>query len=124
MLKLETIHNDFRGAIHSITGNELKYPELVILTAKKDVARGGCIHNKSNEYFFVIQGKVIYYIGNINKGKRYSTGMGGVIPKKTPHYFIALEDSIVLEWGATPEEKINKHKEFRKMVDDINDGQK
>ena len=50
--------------------------------------------------------------------------MNGFIPRNTPHYFIALEDSIILEWGATPEEKINKHKEFRKMVDDINDGQK
>ena len=69
VLKLETIHTDTRGTIYSITGDELKYPELVLLTAKKGVARGGCIHNKSNEYFVVLQGEVIYYINDINNGK-------------------------------------------------------
>ena len=41
------------------------------------------------------------------------------IPKGTPHYFIAIEDSTVAEWGATPEEKVEKHLETRKIVDRV-----
>jgi len=33
---------------------------------------------------------------------------------------VSLSDSIVMEFGATPEEKKEKHPEFRKIVDEIN----
>jgi hypothetical protein len=45
------------------------------------------------------------------------------IPKGTPHYFISWGYSLVLEWGATIEEKGEKHLEFRQIVDRINDSQ-
>ena len=41
-MKLEKIHEDKRGFISIITGDEFKDSEWVILRAKKGMARGGC----------------------------------------------------------------------------------
>ena len=119
-MKLKRIHKDNRGVINTVIGNELEDEELVFLITKRGVARGGCIHNKNDEMFVIIQGKVEYFIKNKEVGRIYTKGMNGFIPKGTPHYLIALEDSIVMEWGATSEEKKNKHKEFRTRVEEIN----
>lgn len=116
---LSKIHSDDRGSVRIITGKEIGHPEISILTAKKGYARGGCVHDKSDEYMVVVSGSVIYQIGD--KTHRFKVGDSCIIPKGTPHYFVALEDSVVLEWGATLEEKLKKHKAFRKIVDKIND---
>ena len=45
-----------------------------------------------------------------------SKGMSTLIPKSMPHYFVSNTDSIVAEWGATPDEKKVKCPEFRKLI--------
>lgn len=118
-MKLNTIHQDSRGSISLVEGNELDYPEVTIFHTKDGFARGGCVHNFNNEYVCVISGLVDYVVGN----SRFLLRDGDltVIPAGIPHYFVSLTDSVVLEWGATPEEKKEKHPEFRAIVDKIND---
>lgn len=116
-MNLTKINEDIRGEIYSLTGLK-QYPEIAILTIGKGYSRGGCIHPIHDEYACIIEGDVKYIIGN--KEIALHTGEIICIPKNTPHYLIALTDSVVLEWGADPEEKKNKHLEFRKIVDEIN----
>ena len=116
--EFKKIHSDFRGGIHTLFIPSLVYPEITVFTTKKNRARGGCIHTKNNEYTTIIQGHVKYILG-AEKFDCY-TGDSLTIPKNTPHYFLSLTDSIVLEWGATPAEKAEKHPEFRAIVEGHN----
>jgi len=120
-MKLDTIHEDFRGKIASLT-EDMKWEEVTIFHTKKDKARGGCIHKINDEYTCVIEGSVKYFIGD--EIIYLNTGDSWVIPKDTPHYFISLTDSTILEWGATIEEKKDKHILFREEVNSINEGEK
>ena len=117
-MKLTKIHKDDRGSIYSIEDDNLGHPEVTIFFTKKNKARGGCIHKKSDEYTCIISGMVEYQIGD----KKILLGLGcsTVIPSNTPHYFKSLTDSVVLEWGAKISEKKQKHKKFREIVDRIN----
>lgn len=117
IMKLNDIFSDFRGKIMTLTG-DMTFPEVTIFTTKAGKARGGCIHTESDEYTCVIEGEVEYIIGD--KRIYLSTGQNVLIPKNTPHYYISKTDSIVLEWGANPEEKANKHAQTRKIVDEYN----
>jgi len=118
-VKLNTIHTDSRGSISLLT-EEMKYPEVTVFHTNEGFARGGCIHELSDEYTCVIEGEVEYRIGD--KTLRMKDGESAVIPRNTPHYYASITDSIVLEWGATPAEKQKKHAEFRAIVDAINAG--
>ncbi len=118
MLSLEKIHEDQRGEIYLIKGDLKEHQEITMFTTKKDFARGGCIHRINNEFNTVLEGEIRYFIGDKNLVMK--KGDSVVIPKNSPHYFISLTDSLVQEWGCTPEEKIEKHKEFRAIVDEIN----
>lgn len=118
-MQLIKIHEDDRGEI-SILKNLLTLPEVTIFKTKARYARGGCIHPFSDEYCCVVEGTILYTIGE-NRAV-YQKGASVFIPKNTPHYFESLQDSIVLEWGATSEEKKNKHASYRKIVDCINAG--
>ena len=116
-MKLIELHSDARGKI-IILNEDLGHPELTIFTTKKGMARGGCIHHKNTEYVCIISGKVKYVCP---KTTVYLTdGDSFTIPKSTPHYFVAVEDSVVAEWGATVAEKQVKHIEFRSIVEKIN----
>lgn len=116
-MQLIKIHEDERGSI-SIVKGLIHIPELTLFKTNKGFARGGCIHPYSDEYCCIVDGSVRYVIGA--NGDIFTKGMSVLIPKNTPHYFEALEDCIVLEWGATSEEKRNKHSDFRSIVDKIN----
>lgn len=123
ILYVEQIHEDKRGSINLLKGPALQeHEEITIFTCKEGFARGGCIHKEHDEFCVVFEGEIIYYIEKptipfmkMHKGDIVK------IPKNTPHYFVAKTDCIVAEWGATPEEKLDKHKEFRKIVETIND---
>jgi len=117
MLNLERIHKDERGEIDLLKGM-MRYPEITLFTTKKGFARGGCIHRVNGEFNVVLEGEIRYFIGE--KEVLMKVGDSVTIPKNTPHYFIALTDSLVAEWGCEPEEKVEKHKEFREIVDKIN----
>ena len=101
-----------------LLGDLREHKEITIFSTKKGFARGGCIHRISGEHNTVLEGKIHYFVGD--KEIIMSKGESMTIPKNTPHYFISLTDSLVQEWGAEPEEKIEKHKEFRAIVDEIN----
>jgi mannose-6-phosphate isomerase-like protein (cupin superfamily) len=118
-VKLDLIHQDKRGSVSSITDDALGHPEVTVFTTNAGFARGGCIHNISDEYCTVISGQVEYVIGD--ELHVLTDGMSVKIPKGTPHYFISWGSSVVLEWGATIAEKQEKHAEFRQIVDRIND---
>jgi hypothetical protein len=117
-LTLKEIHSDYRGSIYLLEGI-WGYPELTVFFTKAGCARGGCIHPKSDEHCTVISGHIHYVIGKLEY--HMQDGDSRMIPKNTPHYFFSHTDSVILEWGAMPEEKKNKDPELRKVVETIND---
>jgi hypothetical protein len=116
-MKLEKIHEDIRGSINILTGFSI-YSEAAIFFTHQGFARGGCIHNLNDEFITVLEGEIEYVLGPVTVILK--SGEHGIVPKGTPHYFKSLTDSIVIEWGATPKEKLQKHSDFRKIVDKIN----
>ena len=117
-MQLKEISQDNRGYINILEGEELGCEEANISFTKQGFSRGGCIHNSNDEYLLVISGE----ISLVNGEFFYMLTKGDVvnITKKTPHYYVATKDSLVMEWGATKEEKKEKFKEFREIVDRIN----
>lgn len=116
-MKLSKIHQDARGEIWILL---IEGKEHTFLTTKKNFARGGCVHRFSQEHAVIIKGTVEYHIRGRGP-KVYREGENISISPNCPHYFIALEDSIVLEWGPSPEEKKERYKQWRKVVDKINE---
>ena len=120
MLKLKKLYEDKRGEIYLIKGDLKEHEEITIFTTEKGYARGGCIHNLHQEFCTILEGKVKYQVGD--EIKEYLAGDTLIIPVSTPHYFLALTDCVVIEWGASPEEKKEKYLPFRQIVDAINGG--
>jgi mannose-6-phosphate isomerase-like protein (cupin superfamily) len=116
-LKWSKIHEDDRGSINLIEGLR-QYPEVTIFKTRGGYARGGCVHNEHDEFACVFDGAIMYYWGN--DSKLLNAGDTIKIPRGSPHYFRALCDCVVAEWGASPEEKKVKHTECRAVVDKIN----
>jgi len=117
-MELKRIHGDKRGTISILLGCK-ETPEVTVFQTNKGYARGGCIHPKSEELCVVIEGSIKYKIMG-QSDLVLVKGSTVCIPKNTPHCFVALEDCIVMEWGATPEEKQIKHVEYRAIVDQTN----
>jgi quercetin dioxygenase-like cupin family protein len=121
MLKFEKIHMDERGEIYVITGALPEGREITLFTTKKGYARGGCVHRENRERVTMINGGVRYHIEHLSP-KEYWEGDLFTIPAGVAHYFISLTDSVVIEWGATIEEKKEYNPEWRKIVEKINNG--
>jgi mannose-6-phosphate isomerase-like protein (cupin superfamily) len=119
-MRLENIHKDHRGSIFLLLDGIGQFCEVTIFKTNRGAARGGCVHNIHDEFCCVIDGEVKYVIGE--KICFLSAGRTVMIKKGTPHYFISTTDSIVMEWGASSDEKKNKHPRFRAIVDSINKG--
>jgi len=125
-LKVKEIYSDERGKILILEGDELKeHEEVTILITKKGFARGGCIHERSDEFSTVLEGEVDYYMeykpfpwAKLKKGDIIS------VPKGTPHYFLAKTDCIVMEWGPAPDDNDKKDKKMRAKVEKINEQNK
>lgn len=117
-INLSKITEDERGAIFLVE-NLLENKEFTFMEIKGGFARGGCLHS-NDEFFAVIRGKVRFICGD--EEKELSAGDAGKIIASKPHAFIALEDSIVSEWGITTAEKKAdvKDKKLRGLVDSIN----
>lgn len=121
-MKLTHIHSDNRGSIFSLSEDLLNFEEVAVFKTNKNYARGGCIHNLNGEYVCVLEGsiKYTYMLNGTVEEKVLNVGDTLYLPKSTPHYFVSLTDSTVMEWGATEIEKKEKHKIFRQIVDAIN----
>jgi hypothetical protein len=119
-LETNLIHEDERGQIICFY---LRGKEYTLLTTKRGFARGGCIHNKT-EYAVVLEGIIEYHIKGRTRFTTLSKGENIQVPPETPHYIIAVTDAIMMEWGAPPDQKKRKDKEFRAIVDKINEGKK
>jgi len=120
-MKIEHIHSDKRGCIRAITENFIKTPEVAIMQTKQGYARGGCIHSRNREHLCVIEGMINYVYGDNKKELILLSGESISIDPNTPHYFVALTDCTVAEWGADADEKVEKHEAFRKIVMEINE---
>ena len=118
MLKFKKIHEDERGEIYVLTGLFPESREVTIFTTRKGFARGGCVHKDSDEKCCVLDGIIEYSIEG-RKPERFYAGRGTLIPKNAQHFFIALTDCVVMEWGPTPKEKKQKGA-WRKYVVEIN----
>lgn len=117
-MKLKEIYEDKRGTINILTGFR-KLEEVAIFQTLENYARGGCIHYLNDEYIVVIEGTIAVVL-NDDEAKMLSSGDSMLIRKATPHYFLAMTDCVVMEWGATSAEKEDKHIPTRKIVEDIN----
>ena len=122
MLKLKKVHQDERGEVYILEGDLREHKEITILLTKQGFSRGGCIHRINNEFDVILEGNIRYFIGEesilVKKGNSVK------IPVNIPHYFISLTDSIVIEWGCDPKEKIEKYSPFRNIVNNINKNNK
>ncbi|MBT7567514.1 aminotransferase class V-fold PLP-dependent enzyme [archaeon] len=121
-IKLEKIHEDKRGSIHLVEDLLPSDKEFTFLEINKGYARGGCLHS-NDEHLVVVKGKIRFICGE----EETIVGMGesARIPANRAHAFIALEDSVVSEWGITSEEKNHdaKDPQLRALVDEINESQ-
>lgn len=99
--------------------------EWSIIKLKKGKAIGGCFHSV-DENWAVISGSVIISqkLGELIENKVCAPGDAGTFYAGNGHNMHALEDSIVLEWGVTKDEKqLNqKEPEMLQIVKDINEG--
>ena len=124
-MELKTLLEDVRGSINVIVGPEfLLMEEVTMFKTRGGYARGGCIHNESEEHLVVIEGVIDYFYRDPLTGEEdaveLTTGDRWTIPPKTPHYLVSKTDSIVIEWGPKVAEKQAKHAEFRQRVDEWN----
>lgn len=119
-MKINNIHSDNRGFIKALTGDLQTCPEIAIMKTNAGCARGGCIHRKNKEHLCVLEGSIEYVYGDENVHVMLQQGQSITIEPNTPHFFLSLSDSLVAEWGATLEEKQEKHTAFRKIVMEIN----
>ena len=120
MLKIKRVHKDNRGEIYLLSGDLKEHQEITLLATKQSFARGGCIHRINDEFCVVLEGTIKYFIGK-NQPKIFQKGQAVKVPHNTPHYLISLTDSLIMEWGATSEEKKEKDKSFREIVGKINE---
>lgn len=119
-MKFQTVHEDNRGTVALLTGGLVTVEEVTVFTTKHGYARGGCVHSEHDEHCVVIEGDVWYFVGTDAHSTILKAGDTLLIPKNTPHFFLSITDSVVLEWGATVEEKRCKHLPMRKIVMRIN----
>lgn len=121
-MKLTKIHEDKRGSIHVLTGDLVTCHEITILKTNQGYMRGGCYHYHTKEYLFVVEGMIelVLRSGSVELRKVLGPGMSWQINPCVAHYFEALSDCIVQEYGPSAEEKTTHDEEYRKRVTEHN----
>ncbi len=121
-MKIDKIHEDHRGTIEILTGDIRSCHEITIFRTNRGYMRGGCLHPKSKEHLVVIEGK-IRYVCKVNNAERQVTldaGESITIGPNVAHYFEALTDCLVIEYGPSAEEKQGRDEDYRKLVEEHN----
>ena len=118
-LEFNQIHADDRRSILANT-SLLGGKEISIIKLNKHKAIGGCLH-KEDEYYAIVSGCVI-----VTNGVENTVGVpgdAGIFPAGNPHAFFAEEDSIIMEWGILPENKVDspKDEDLLNKVKDYNE---
>jgi len=113
---MEKVHEDKRGTIYLLKFNGMLY---FILITNKGYARGGDLHD-FEQYNFVISGSFEVREQHQSSEKKYIVNEREfvTIPPNVPHVFIALEDSLMIEWHSKelPPFKDKKyHEPYRKL---------
>jgi quercetin dioxygenase-like cupin family protein len=116
LFSINKLSEDSRGAIYELkTKNGLK---AKFLTLRKGFARGGHSHPYQEE-FFMISGEVEFHLGTVEK-ERKATHYGGEIvriPKRVPHYVIAVSDSVFAELAPRDRKyEAENYEPFRSIV--------
>lgn len=105
-MKIEKVNEDKRGEIWKIdTGKKV----LFLAKTFKGYARGGDIH-RGKQYTLILEGRMevrMKYpereeIRNLEKNEMI------IAPAEIPHVFIALEETVFLEWHEKPLPPYNK----------------
>lgn len=92
---VELINTDKRGKIYGIVLDKIYW----LSYTNKDYGRGGDIHN-GQQFNIVLKGKFLVKMRFPTEEVKRAVleGQSIVIPDNVPHVFIALEDSIMIEW--------------------------
>lgn len=117
-MNFNKVHEDYRGEVAVVWG--MGCPEVTMFTTKKGTARGGCLHPESDEHLAVISGEIILKFPD--EDYIMKTGDVKLIPRGTPHCFVAVVDSSVLEWGPHSREKGIKDPQMFDYVKVLNRG--
>jgi mannose-6-phosphate isomerase-like protein (cupin superfamily) len=107
-MEFKSVSSDERREILANTELLPEGKEVSIIKLNKGKAIGGCIHNK-DEYWTILSGCVIVVNGIENTVAMAPDS--GTFYMGTPHAFFAEEDSIIIEYGITPEEKQRNKKD-------------
>lgn len=123
-MKLNKVHEDSRRTIHAVEGLFKDGAEFTFIHLKQGKAIGGCMHSKK-EYYMVIKGHVLVRTsipGLSGRNESKSSGRGGAFIPHEAHAFMAIEDSIICEWGISAEEKKSDKKDLQllKFVNAVN----
>lgn len=99
-MEVEKVNEDQRGEIWKIVTPQ---KEVFLAFTKKGKARGGDIH-RGEQYTFILEGKmrILSKFPDKEKEEIIEEGNLAVIPPEIPHVFVALEDSVFLEWHECP----------------------
>lgn len=111
-MTIKTVYKDSRGKVSTLDINGTEY---IILETKKGKRRGGDYHNVI-QYNVVLKGKIKAI--TTKEERILSMGDSITFKERVPHYFEALEDSIVLEWKNKPGWK-KYYIPFRKLVEEL-----
>lgn len=115
-MKVEKVSEDDRGEIWKV-GSENSF--YFIAKTLKGHSRGGDIHD-GEQYLLVLEGKLEVRL--MLPGGEEKIEMNPrdflTVPKDIPHLFIALENSVFLEWGNFPLPSYDKkrfYEPYRKL---------
>lgn len=116
-LHLEKQVEDNRGKIFFFSHGKKKFH---VVEMKNGFARGGHYHN-FEQLHLILTGKIEYHAKNLTDDKEEIRIIHSpdtiLIPAKTPHLFIALEDSSFIEIYENVYEA-TEYPEFRRIVED------
>ncbi len=119
-IELKKVHEDERREIYSVERLLQDGKEFTFIILKDKKALGGCIHS-TDEYYAVISGKVKVILDGYDF--ELEAGGSGIFEEGEPHAIVALEDSIIIEWGvdkSKPENNLMDSK-MREEVNKINE---
>ena len=109
--------SDERGFMYLYHYKEKEYK---ICEIKNQHARGGDIHFLGDQFDVVLYGKIklLTYVNGIDQEKILNENELVVIPKGVPHIFIALKNSLLIEWRNGPYEK-TFYEPYRKLCEEV-----